>query len=219
MAQVAGPVETGRRDEALVEFYRRAGRGHPWRHRIRGFGCVLGLGGSFVLWVVVGTSWSAVFALGAAAAVLAWCRQRSEVLRTGGLRWYHRRRGVVEVELLGGGHSWRRDLVDVAALSLRFEDRSWRSLEVEMVTAVFPASWLRAWGFEMAECGSGVEVFYRFVYRVFWVRWWIASRMGRSRCPRLRKRSCVEARHRMGPWMDTVASLPASLRTPRPGHR
>ena len=102
--------------------------------------------------------------------------------------------------------------MDVAEVSRRFEDDGWRSFEVEMVTAVFPVRWLRAWGFEIADCAPLVERVYRAVYGVKWTTWWLAALILRSPRPRHRKRACVRARHRMGPWMDVVAALPDGLR-------
>ena len=201
--------------EQLSAFYRRVGTGHPRRHRIRGVGFALGWAGWSVLWVVAGAAWGAGFVLGVAVIAVALSRLRREVFRTGGLRWLHRGNGAIEVELLAGGDCWRRDLIDVASVSLAFEDRDWRSFEVQMVTAVFPARWLQAWGFEVAHCSPWVGFFYRFVYCAIWMRWCLTSWMSGSPRPRFRRRSCVEARHRMGRWMDVVISLPPGLRRPR----
>ena len=201
--------------DQLSAFYRRVETAYPRRHRFRSVGFAFGWVGWFVLWVVTSATWAAVFALGVAAVAVALSRHRREVFRTGSLRWLHRRRGAVEVELLGGGGSWRRDLIDVATVSLGFEDRGWRSFDVEIVTAVFPARWLRGWGFEIAHCSHGVETLYRFVYGVIWMRWWFVSWLNGSPRPRFRRRSCVVARHRLGQWMDVVRSLPPGLRRAR----
>lgn len=141
-----------------------------------------------------------------------WSRRCGEVLRTGGLQWSHRDRGVIEIELLGGGRTWRRDLRRVAAASAAVRNDGWRSLEVMMVTAVFPVRWLKAWGFEIRSCTPWTRGVYRMLYGTQWALWSVSARVGREMAPRLRRRPCVSARHRMGAWMDVVNGLPEGLR-------
>ena len=199
----------------LARFYVRVGTRRPRRNLIRSAGCVVASTGGTVLWIVADASSGVVFGLVAVAAAFALIRWRCETLRCGGLRWFHRGCGAIEVELVGGGYSWRRDLKEVAAASFRAGDDRWRSYEVEMVTAVFPVRWLRAWGFEISDCGPLLERVYSAVYGVNWIGWWLAACMRSAPRPRYRKRSCVRARHRMGPWMDVVAALPDGLRESR----
>ena len=199
----------------LARFYVCVGTRRPRRNLIRSAGCVVASAGGTVLWIVADASSGVVFGLVAVAAAFALIRWRCETFRCGGLRWFHRRRGAIEVELVGGGYSWRRDLKEVAAASFRADDDRWRSYEVEMTTAVFPVRWLRAWGFEISDCGPLPERIYSAIYGVKWIGWWLAASMRSSSRPRYRKRSCVRARHRMGPWMDIVAALPDGLRESR----
>ena len=139
-------------------------------------------------------------------------RWPAEVVRTGGLRWSHKAKGKVEVELVGGGESWKADLGRVAKASAKLEDQGWRALEVMMVTAVFPAIWLKSWGFSVSECGDRLAGSYRGIYRLKWMEWAIQSWCKGKRAPRYRRRRCVEARHGLGEWFDVVMSLPPGLR-------
>ena len=141
-----------------------------------------------------------------------WSRRCGEVLRTGGLRWSHRERGVIEIELLGGGRTWRRDLRRVAAASASVRNDGWRSLEIMMVTAVFPGRWLKAWGFEIRSCNPWTRGVYRMLYGAQWGLWSLNAKAGREMRPRFRTRPCVSARHRMGAWMDVVNGLPEGFR-------
>ena len=141
-----------------------------------------------------------------------WARWCGEVLRTGGLQWSHRDRGVIEIELLGDGRSWRRDLRGVAAVSSAIANEEWRSLEVMMVTAAFPVRWLKAWGFSIQGCNPWTRGVYRMVYGAQWALWRLGAMAGRRKAPRFRRRPCVRASHRMGAWMDVVRALPEGLR-------
>ena len=153
-----------------------------------------------------------VFGLVAVAAAFALMRWRCEIPPVRGAALASSRAWCDRGRARRGGYSWRRDLKEVAAASIRADGDRWRSYEVEMVTAVFPVRWLRAWGFEISDCGPLVERVYSAIYRVKWIGWWLAACMRSSPRPRYRKRSCVRARHRMGPWMDIVAALPDGLR-------
>lgn len=202
--------------KAMEGLYRRAMRGRPVRSRWMGGGLVaavgLGVAGAMGGAMPLGAILGGLVMVGAGA----WGKRCGEVVRTGGLRWTHRARGVIEVELLGGGRTWRKDLREVAARSLALEWRGWRSLKVRMVTAVFPVSWLRHWGFEIRGCGRWTRWGYRAVYGVEWLGWCVAAGLRGGRRPRFRRRACVEAMHRMGTWMEVVRGLPAGLRRRSP---
>ena len=198
--------------EGLRRFYARVAAARPKRKWIMGGGAVLGLIGGIAGWV----EWS-LFAGASVCAVsmgLArmWSRRCGEVLRTGGLRWSHRDRGVIEIELLDGGRTWRRDLRMVAAASGSVGNEGWRSLEVMMVTAVFPVRWLKAWGFEIRSCTPWTRGVYRMLYGTQWAVWSLNARIGREIRPRFRRRACVSAHHGMGAWMDVIRGLPEGLR-------
>lgn len=198
--------------ERLRRFYAQVQGAGPKRNWIMGGGVVLGLVGGIAGWV----EWS-LFAGSSVCAVsmgLArmWSNRCGEVLRTGGLRWSHRARGVIEIELLGGARTWRRDLRRVAAASGSVGDDGWRSLEVMMVTAVFPVQWLKSWGFEIRSCTPWTRGVYRMLYGTQWALWSLNAKVGRTMRSRFRRRPCVSARHRMGAWMDVVRGLPEGLR-------
>ena len=198
---------------ARVErFYRHVLEARPRRRRVMVLlylsGLVLGAG----VTVVVAPS-AAVMAMMVVVGVMAvWEARCGEVLRTGGLRWTHRDRGVIEIELLGGGRTWRRDLREVSVRSLELEWREWRALKVTMVTAVFPVRWLRFWGFEIRDCGREMQLGYRVVYWAKWLEWRLGSVVRGQDRPRLRRRGCVVATHGMGRWMEVVSELPDGLR-------
>ena len=193
-------------------FYEHVARGRPMRQWTRAAGLMVGAagGGGLVLWGVdLGAVAFGALAVGVPAL---WSRASAEVLRTGGLRWTHRARGSIEIELLGGGSDWRRDLREVAEVSLDLQDREWRSLRVTMTTAVFPVRWLRSWGFEIRGCGWGTRGAYRLAYVAQWLAWRLDAVLRGVDRPRLRRRACVRATHRMGAWMEVVGALPAGLR-------
>ncbi len=144
-------------------------------------------------------------------------RWSGEWLRTGALRWSHKARGEIEIELLEGGVGWRRDLEAVARQSVVLGDTGWRELRVVMVTAVFPQPWLRQWGFEVTPCTAATRREYASLYRLTWWRWWLQARARGRKPPRYRGRPCVVARHTMGAWMDVVLALGPGLRRARPG--
>lgn len=204
--------ERGWTPAEIREFYGHAARARPRRQWARVAGLMVGLagGGALVLW---GKELAAMVCVAAAVGVPAlWSGRCVEVLRTGGLRWTHRERGLIEIELLGGGRSWRRDLREVASASLGLDDGEWRSLRVTMVTAVFPVRWLRNWGFEVRACGWGTRGAYRLGYLAQWLVWRMGAVIGEEDRPRYRRRGCVRATHRMGAWMEVVWALPAGLR-------
>ena len=200
-----------------VERFMRVVRSRvPCRHWLR-VGGVAVLAALAWSWVVVGLrleTWS-VFVVGGALVVWlvkAVADRAGEILTLGSLKWSHRGKGLIEVELLGGGKTWREDLRRMAVHLLAVSDEGWRGNKVVIVTAVFPAALMRRWGFEVQPCGKIRAVAYAGIYRAY--RWaWVrkARREGEPE-PRLRKRWCVVGRHRMGPWMDVVRALPAGLR-------
>lgn len=201
------------REAARLEaLYRRVAKRSPCRMTVSLLVLASGLCTGTALWatgrIVAGCAVLMV-AAGAARAMVRW---RGEVVRTGGLRWSHKARGVVEVELLGGAESWKEDLTRVARRSASLKDQGWRDLQVMMVTAVFPAIWLRSWGFSVNRCGERLTASYRRVYRLKWLEWSIQSRWKARRGPRYRRRKCVEARHGLGEWFDVIVSLPEGLR-------
>ena len=193
-------------------FLAQAAKQAPRRRAIQAGGVLVGMIGGAVAWfewsVLAGLSVCAV-SMGLAGMWARWC---GEVLRTGALQWSHRDRGVIEIELLGSGRTWRRDLRRVAAASTGLVDEGWRSLEVMMVTAVFPVRWLRAWGFSLHGCDPWTRGVYRMVYGARWALWVLGAKAGRRGRPRYRRRPCVRASHRMGAWMDVVRALPEGLR-------
>lgn len=196
----------------LGRFYAQVNQSRPKRKWIFAGGIALGLIGGIAAWVewtlLAGASVCAV-SMGMAGM---WSRRCGEILRTGGLRWSHRERGVIEIELLGGGRTWRRDLRRVAAASEAVGNDRWRSLEVMMVTAVFPVRWLKSWGFEIRSCSPWTRGVYRMAYGAQWAVWSLSAKVGWAIRPRLRRRACVSAHHRMGQWMDVVRGLPEGLR-------
>ena len=206
-----GGVRVGEKGR-LGLFYAQVLEGRPKRKWVMGGSVVVGLVGGVAAWV----GWNLLAGASVCAASMGlaamWVRRCGEVLRTGGLQWSHRDRGVIEIELLGGGRTWRRDLRRVAAASGAIGDEDWRSLEVRMVTAVFPVRWLKAWGFEIGSCTPWTRGVYRMVYGMEWALWALSAKVGGVIRPRFRGRPCVSARHRMGAWMDVVRGLPEGLR-------
>ena len=197
----------------IERFLERVGRHAPRRRWIRLGGVVVGASAGVGAWL----EWHVLAGVAIGALVMAvagmWARWCGEVLRTGALQWWHRDRGVIEIELLGGGRTWRRDLRRVAAVSSAIVNEEWRSLEVMMVTAVFPVRWLKAWGFDIRGCNPWTRGVYRMVYGAQWAVWSLGAKAGRRRGPaRFRLRPCVRASHRMGAWMDVVRALPDGLR-------
>ena len=198
--------------ERLGAFYRRVETQAPVRLAVSvvalGCGVFAGLVLSSLGHVVEGCGVILVAGVVGRVAV----RWRGEVVRTGGLRWSHKAKGVIEVELVGGGGSWTADLARVARQSASLKDQGWRGLEVMMVTAVFPPIWLRSWGFSVNECGERLAGSYRGIYRLKWIEWSIRSWCKGRRGPRYRRRRCIEARHALGEWFDVIDSLPEGLR-------
>ena len=192
--------------------YRRAVRRRPRRWGWAGGGLVAGvglgaalaMGGATLLGVILGGL--VVIVAGA------WGTGRGAVVRTGGLRWTQRAMDLLEIELVGDGRSWRRDLRGVAESSLALDWEGWRSLKVMMVTAVFPVRWLRIWGFEIRDCGRATKVGYRLMYAIAWLGWSMKAVVKGRRRPRFRRRTCVEATHSMGAWMEVIDGLPLGLR-------
>ena len=208
--------------ERVERFMRVVRSRAPRRHwlRVGGMVVVVGLASS---WMVVGLrleTWLVFVAGGALVFLLVLlvllgkvaADRAGEVLTLGALRWSHRGKGLIEVELLGGGKTWREDLRRMAVHLLAVSDEGWRGNEVVIVTAVFPAAWMRRWGFDVQPCGKVWAVGYEAVYRAHWWRWVRKARRDDEREPRRRKRQWVVGRHRMGPWMDVVRALPAGLR-------
>ena len=201
----------------IERFVRVVGSRRPRRHwmRVGAMVVIAGLGCSLPVGFEVLEVWPLVVVI--VAGVVVWWVQGTvdglgEVITLGGLRWGHRGKGVIEVELLGGGRSWREDLRRLAVQLLMVGDDGWRSYEVVIVTAVFPARWMCRWGFDVRLCGAWRAWAYRLVYWISWRLWSREARRRGERAPRWRERRCVEGRHRMGPWMDVVRALPAGLR-------
>ena len=169
-----------------------------------GLGAALAMGGAMPLGMILG---GLVVVVGGA-----WGKRCGEVVRTGGLRWTHRGMDLLEIELLGDGRSWRSDLRGVAESSLALDWQGWRSLQVIMVTAVFPVRWLRCWGFEIRDCDRATKVGYRLIYAIEWLGWSMKAVLKGQRRPRFRRRTCVEATHGMGAWMEVIDGLPLGLR-------
>ena len=167
-------------------------------------GVVLAMGGVMPLGAIVG----GLVMVGAGA----WGKRCEEVVRTGGLRWTHRGMDMLEIELLGDGRSWRSDLRGVAERSLALDWQGWRSLKVRMVTAVFPVRWLLFWGFEIGDCDWATKVGYRLMYAIAWLGWCVEAVIKGQRRPRFRRRTCVEATHSLGAWMEVIDGLPVGLR-------
>ena len=205
------PERVGER-RRIERFLEQVARKAPRRRWIQmggvSVGVIAGMGAWFEWSVLAGLAVCA-FSMGVAGIWTRWC---GEVLRTGALQWSHRDRGVIEIELLGGGRTWRRDLRRVAAVSSGVADDGWRSLEVTMVTAVFPVRWLKAWGFDIRGCNPWTRGVYRMVYGAQWGLWVLVAKAGRQGPPRFRQRPCVKASHRMGAWMDVVTGLAEGLR-------
>ena len=198
--------------ERLEAFYRRVKARSPQRLTVALVVLGLGLLAGLVLWGTGKALAGCAVMLAAGLVGRAAVRWRTEVVRTGGLRWSHKAKGIVEVELVGGGRNWRRDLVRVAKVSAKLEDQGWRSLQVVMVTAVFPAIWLKSWGFSVSECADRLAGSYRSIYRLKWLEWAIQSWCRGRPAPRYRRRRCVEARHGLGEWFEVIVSLPEGLR-------
>ena len=196
----------------VVRFYKRVLGSRPVRRKVGAVVLVVGVGVGAFVGDGAGRGAGIVVWLMVVAALVVWDARCGEVLKTGGLRWTHRDRGWVEIELLGGGRTWRRDLREVAARLLEMEWSEWRLLKVMMVTAVFPVRWLRCWGFEIRDCGRGTQLGYRVVYGGKWLEWWLGSVLRGQERPRWRRRVCVRATHSMGRWMEVVSQLPKGLR-------
>ena len=202
--------------ERIERFMRLVGSRAPRRHWLRWGGMVL-FAGLVWSWLIVGLrldTWLVVVAggLGVLWLVKVAVDRAEETLTLGALKWSHRRKGLIEVELLGGGRTWRKDLRRMAVRLLAASDEGWRENEVMIVTAVFPAAWMRRWGFEVRPCGKVRAKVFGAVYRAHRWAWARNARRKGEQEPRRRKRSCVVGRHRMGPWMDVVRVLPAGLR-------
>ena len=198
--------------QGMEGLYRRVAAGRPQRGRWIGAGLVAGVGLGVALGVAGAMPLGVILGGLVMVAPGVWGKRGGEVVRTGALRWTHRGVALIEIELVGGGRSWRADLRHVASSSLALDWQEWRMLKVVMVTAVFPVSWLRFWGFEIRDCGRGTKMGYRLLYAVEWLGWWMQAVARGERGPRLRRRACVEARHRMGSWMEVVEGLAVGLR-------
>ena len=201
----------------LEAFCRRVAARGPWGRRVVGVAVSGGGVGGLGLAMHGAFSSASLVCMGAIGAAVAVMRWSGEWLRTGALRWSHKARGEIEIELLEGGAGWRRDLEAVARQSVALGDTGWRELRVVMVTAVFPQPWLRQWGFEVTPCTAATRREYASLYRLTWWRWWLQARTRGRKPPRYRRRPCVVARHTMGVWMDVLLALPPGLRRARPG--
>ena len=210
--------------ERVERFMRVVGSRAPRRHWLRVGGMVvvsvMGLASfwmavelRFETWLLFVVSGGMVFLLVLVNLLVKVATDRAgEILTLGALKWSQRGKGLIEVELLGGGKTWREDLRRMAVDLLAVSDEGWRGNKVVIVTAVFPAGWMRRWGFDVQPCGKVWAVGYEVVYRAHWWRWVRKARREGEREPRRRKRGWVVGRHRMGPWMDVVRALPAGLR-------
>ena len=87
----------------IERFFEQVARKGPRRRRIQAGGLLLGVvggAGAWLEWNVLAGLTVCALSMGVAGMWTRWC---GEVLRTGALRWAHRDRGVIEIELLGGG--------------------------------------------------------------------------------------------------------------------
>ena len=201
-----------RREGDVERFYKCVLGSRPMRRKVEAVGLMVAVSLGGFVGAAVGRGAGILVCVMVVAAIAVWEARSGEVLKTGGLRWTHRGRGWVEIELLGGARTWRQDLREVAARSLELEWREWRSVQVMMVTAVFPVRWLRGWGFEIQDCGRVLQLGYQVVYAAKWLEWWLGSVVRGQDRPRFRRRGCVLATNGMGRWMEVVSGLPEGLR-------
>lgn len=198
--------------DELAEFYRCVASSAPLRNRIRLTGlsaAILSMlvGREFEWWRIGGYLNGYMLGILAGTVIVAcahvYCRKLNEEVRIGQIRFLHRRRGEIEVEL-GAGDTWREDRRSIARWTRELGDRDWRRLNLFIRTAVFPEAWLIRQGFVLRRSTGVLQVSGVFAYSLKWLRWAAGRWMKRRRAPRYRQDGYVEGEQELGPCLDAV---------------